>query len=120
LISIVPQMKIFLAYASVDFRKGIDGLVAVCRQQLLQDPVRGALFLFRNRRGTAIKLLCYDGQGYWMMMKRFSTGRIQWWPKSMGEPLTQLAAKQLQIILYNGNPDAAQLAEDWRQLPHYQ
>jgi hypothetical protein len=54
------------------------------------------------------------------MMKRFSTGRIQWWPKSTGEALTQLAAKQLQIILYNGNPDAAQLAEDWRQLPHYQ
>lgn len=116
MIQVVPQMRIWLAYAPVDFRKGIDGLVGYCRQQLAQEPSSGALYLFRNRRGTAIKCLCYDGQGYWLMMKRYSQGRIQWWPKSVGEPLTQLAAKQLQIVLYNGNPELAQLADDWRRV----
>jgi transposase len=40
----------------------------------------GTLFLFRNRSGTAIKLLTYDGQGYWLCLKRFSQGKLQWWP----------------------------------------
>jgi len=50
---------------AVDFRKGIDGLAGVCRQKLAQDPFAGHLFVFRNRRATAIKILCYDTQGFW-------------------------------------------------------
>lgn len=119
MIQIVPQLKILLAYQPVDFRKGIDGLAAVCRQQLDQDPFSGCLFLFRNRRGTAIKILCYDSQGFWICMKRFSKGRLRWWPKPASGPLTQLAAQQLQVLLYNGNPDNAQMAQEWRRLPHW-
>lgn len=117
MIQIVPQLKILLARQPVDFRKGIDGLVAVCRQQLNQDPFSGCLFLFRNRSGTAIKVLCYDTQGFWLCMKRFSTGRLRWWPDSGSGPITQLAAQQLQVLLYNGNPDWARMAEPWRKLP---
>jgi transposase len=116
MLQIIPQLKIFLAYDPVDFRKGIDGLVAVCRQKLRQDPFSGAVFLFRNRQGTAVKLLVYDGQGYWLCLKRWSQGRLRWWPKSTGEPLTTLAAQQLQVLLYNGNPEGAQMAEQWRPL----
>lgn len=116
MISVVPQMRIWLAIAPVDFRKQIDGLVAVCRQQFDHEPFDGALYLFRNRRGTAIKCLIFDGTGFWCCHKRFSEGRIRWWPKSSGEPLTQLAAKQLQIVLYNGNPESAQLPDDWRRI----
>lgn len=115
MIQLVPQLKIYLAYQAVDFRKGIDGLVAVCREKLEQDPYSGALFVFRNRSARAVKLLIYDGQGFWLCCKRFSQGKLQWWPR--GEVLTQLAAKELQILLYNGNPKTAQLAGDWRQLP---
>src|SRR5438093_10055996 len=118
MIQLVPQLKILLAYEPVDFRKGIDGLVAVCRQ-LEQDPFCGTLFLFRNRSATAIKLLVYDGQGFWLCLKRFSRGRLRWWPKPTGESLTLLAATELQILLYNGDPDAAQLAKDWRRLPYH-
>lgn len=64
MIQIVPQLKILLAYEAVDFRKGIDGLVGVCRNQLQQDPFCGTVFLFRNRSATAVKLLVYDGQGF--------------------------------------------------------
>jgi transposase len=119
MIQLVPQLKILLAYQPVDFRKGIDGLAAVCRQQLDQDPFSGCLFLFRNRRGTAIKILCYDGQGFWLCLKRFSKGRLRWWPKQPSGRLTQLAAQQLHVLLYNGNPDSAEMAEEWRRLPHW-
>ena len=60
MIQLVPQLKILLAVEPVDFRKGIDTLAAVCRQRLAQDPLSGALFVFRNRSGTALKMLVYD------------------------------------------------------------
>ena len=50
MIQITPQMRLLLAVEPVDFRKGIDGLVAVCRQKLTLDPMAGALFVFSNRR----------------------------------------------------------------------
>ena len=117
MIQIVPQLKILLACQAVDFRKGIDSLAAVCRQQLDQDPFSGCLFLFRNRSGTAIKILCYDSQGFWLCLKRFSKGRIGWWPDAGSNAITQLAAQQLQVLLYNGDPDKARMAEPWRKLP---
>lgn len=116
MLQLVPQMRVLLAYEPVDFRKGIDGLVAVCRQKLQQDPFSGSVFLFRNRNGTAIKLLVYDSQGFWLCLKRFSQGRLRWWPKSTGEALTPLAAQQLQVLLYNGDPITAKMAEPWRRI----
>jgi hypothetical protein len=44
--------------------------------ELEADPFSGWLFIFRSRRGTAIKLLCWDGQGFWLATKRLSTGRF--------------------------------------------
>ena len=96
-------------------RKGIDGLGAVCRQRLGDNPLEGAVYVFRNRSGTALKLLLYDGQGYWMMMKRLSQGRFHWWPTSP-DARVPLSARELLIVLWNGNPDGAQMAQDWRRL----
>jgi len=66
MLQIAPQMKILLACRPVDFRKGIDSLVALCRQELESDPFTGAIYIFRNRRGTALKILAFDGWGYWL------------------------------------------------------
>ena len=60
MIQIVPQMKVLVACEPVDFRKGIDSLACVCREQFRVDPFVGTLFVFRNRSGTSIKLLVYD------------------------------------------------------------
>jgi transposase len=109
-------MKILIAIEPTDFRRGIDALCAVCREKFGQDPFSGILFVFRNRASTAIKLLCYDGTGFWLLQKRFSEGKLRWWPQQTGEPLTPLAAKQLFILIYNGDPGSAQFAEDWRKL----
>lgn len=60
MIQITPQMRILLAVQPVDFRKGVDGLARVCRTALASDPFSGSVFVFRNRRATAIKILIYD------------------------------------------------------------
>jgi transposase len=115
MVQLTPQSRIFLATQPVDFRKGIDGLAAVCRQMLCKHPLSGAVFVFRNRSATALKLLFYDGQGYWLCTKRLSQGRFQWWPRTAGERLP-LSARELLVLLWNGLPDQAQMAHDWRRL----
>jgi transposase len=116
MVQLTPQSRILVATAPVDFRKGIDGLAAVCRQVLAEQPLSGAVFVFRNRAATAIKLLFYDGQGFWLCTKRLSQGRFQWWPCNDGVR-GRLSARELLVLLWNGLPPQAQMAQDWRQLP---
>jgi transposase len=115
MIQLTPQSRIFLATEPVDFRKGIDALAAVCRQRLDDNPLEGAVYVFRNRSGTSLKLLLYDGQGYWMMLKRLSQGRFSWWPNS-ADARVPLSARELIILTWNGNPERAQMAKDWRKV----
>jgi transposase len=115
-IQLTPQMRLLLAVEPVDFRKGIDGLVAVCRQRLAADPLAGALFIFSNRRRRALKLLVYDGQGFWLCQKRLSAGRFNWWPRPGDQPTLGLDVHQLQLLLWNGNPEGAQAAPMWRAI----
>jgi transposase len=60
LIQITPQLRILVAVEAIDGRKGIDSIAQLCREKLDADPFSGCLFIFRSRRGTAIKLLAYD------------------------------------------------------------
>lgn len=114
MIQITPQMRVLVAVEPADFRQGIDGLARLCKAVLRQDPFSGWVFVFRNRRATAIKALVYDGQGFWLCHKRLSRGRFRWWPQSARDPATTLAAHQLQVLLSGGDPDAAQAAPVWR------
>ena len=66
MIHITTQMRILLAVEPVDFRRGIDGLAALCRAALSSDPQDGTLFVFCGRSRRAIKCLMYDGQGFWL------------------------------------------------------
>lgn len=117
MIQIVPHMKILVAYEAVDFRKGIDSLACVCEHQFKMNPFHGTLFIFRNRSGTAIKCLVYDGQGFWLCQKRFSKGRLQWWPTRGHGVGESLPAEQLAVLIYNGLPLRAGMAQPWRPLP---
>ena len=117
MLQITPQMRILVAIEPVDFRNGIDGLVRVCQQSLGHDPFQGTVFVFRNRRGTAVKVLMYDGQGYWLCQKRLSQGRFRWWPVGGDQRSRGLAAHQLHVLLRAGDPEATRAAPDWRPLP---
>ena len=81
MIQITPQMRIVAAVEPADFRRGIDGLARLCKDVLRHDPFRGWVFVFRNRSATALKVLVYDGQGFWLCHKRLSSGRFRWWPR---------------------------------------
>jgi transposase len=116
MIQLTPQMRILLAVEPVDFRKGIDGLTQVCRQQLKSDPFQGAMFIFASRRRKALKILVYDGQGYWLCQKRLSQGRFKWWPQAGQEPTQGLDIHQVQLLLWNGDPTAAKAAPMWRRI----
>ncbi len=120
MLQITPQMKVLVAVEPVDFRKGIDGLSAVCKASLEQDPFAGTVFVFRNRRATAIKVLVYDGQGFWLCQKRLSSGRFRWWPTSTDPSVdgaTQaLAAHQLSVLFWAGNPNRTAAAPEWRSV----
>jgi len=116
MIQVTPQMRILVAVEPADFRKGIDGLARLCKEQLKSDPFGGSVFVFRNRRSTAVKALVYDGQGFWLFQKRLSRGRFCWWPVSKTEAGKTLQAHQLHVLLSAGNPDAAQAPPAWRRV----
>jgi transposase len=113
---LTPQMRILVSVEPADFRKGIDGLCQTCHQALGADPFSGAVFVFRNRSGTAIKVLAYDGQGFWLCQKRLSRGRFRYWPKSMGAVRHELLAHELQVLLAGGNPETTRAAPQWRPI----
>ena len=114
LIQIAPQFRILVAIEPVDGCKGIDSLARLCREKLETDPFSGCVFIFRTRRRTAIKLLAYDGQGFWIATKRLSQGRFQWWPTG-AEPARTLRAHQAQLLLSAGNPET-EAPPMWRAL----
>jgi len=114
-IQITPQMRILVAVETIDFRNGIDGLARICKQVLQRDPFSGCLFVFRNRRRTAIKCLTYDGQGFWLMQKRLSSGKFRFWPEDAALS-KRLEAHELQVILAAGNPGNVQAAPAWRRV----
>jgi transposase len=117
MIQLTPHMRILVAVEPTDFRRGIDGLARQCRQELRKDPFSGCLFLFRNRSGTAVKCLVYDGSGFWLCHKRLSTGRFRFWPKDGEGGTKALEAHQVQLLLYGGDPAAGDTAlQPWRRL----
>ena len=116
MLSIAPQMRILVAVEPADFRKGIDGLAGLCRNVLREDPFSGGVFVFRNRRATAIKILVYDGQGFWLCQKRLSKGRFQWWPESAAAAVRELDARDLQLVVWNGDPTRGAMKPLWRGL----
>jgi transposase len=114
MLQITPHQKFYLSLEPLDFRKGVDAIAAVCEQKLQTDPMSGILFIFTNRRRTAIKVLVYDGQGFWLCLKRFSRGHLAWWPQSLSA--CHLSASQLQILFSQGNPTNVNVPLDWKPI----
>jgi transposase len=98
-----------VAVEAVDFPSGSGGLTRLCKQQLEADPFSGSLFVFIHRGRTAIKILAYDQQGFWVCQKRRSRGRFRYWPRATGKS-RMVEAHELQLLLVGGNPATAQAA----------
>jgi len=116
MIQLTPHMRILICHQAVDFRKGIDGLMRICREHLQRDPFTGTLFVFRNRPKTGIKILVYDGQGFWLCHKRFSKGRLKVWPTDQIGRSEEVVPFDLQVLLAGGDSSGLSLCEDWRKI----
>jgi transposase len=117
MIQVTPQMRLVVALEPVDGRLGIDGLGRVCRSVLDVEPLDGTLVVFRCRSGKTLRLLAYDGQGFWICKKRLSSGRFKHWPTATDSAASrQLLAHELQALIWGGDPDRAQAAPMWRRL----
>jgi transposase len=109
-------MRVLVAIEPADFRRGIDGLARMCQEALNSDPFSGTVFVFRNRRKTAVKLLVYDGQGFWLCHKRLSSKRFRFWPKQGDRGASVLEAHELTVLLRGGDPDSTRASPEWRPL----
>ena len=112
MIQITSHMRILVALEAVDFRKGIDSLTRVCKDIIKSDPFSGHIFIFRNKAKTSIKILSYDGQGYWLCQKRLSHGHFCWWPEK-----GHLDAYELQMLLWNSNHRDIKAPSFWKKIP---
>ena len=99
MILLTHETSILLGTAPADFRKGLDGFVALCQHQLHQQPRSGTVFVFRNKARTMIRALCYDGSGYWLMTKRLSQGKFTHWPQDAQQEVSVKTARELRLIL---------------------
>ena len=97
MIAIPPGVRVYLALAATDMRKGFDGLSMLAQQVLAQDPFSGHLFVFRGKRGDLLKILYWDGQGFCLFAKRLEKGRFVW-PLTKDGSVT-LTPAQLSMLL---------------------
>jgi hypothetical protein len=98
MIHLTSNTNILIATQPADFRQGIDGLAAVCKQRLTCEPRSGTLFVFINRNKTMVRALVYDNNGFWLMTKRLSKGKFSGWPTA-NKPISHMAAKHLRQLL---------------------
>ncbi len=97
MLSIPPTVPIFLYTEPTDMRKGFDGLSGIVRSEFRADPLDGSLFLFINRRRDRLKILHWDGTGFWLYYKLLEAGTFEVIP-SKGA-CAQLDSTQLAMLL---------------------
>lgn len=82
MLNFTGSLKAYVATEPADLRKSFTGLYALAQNVLKADPRSGALFVFANRRCNRVKILYWDGTGFWVMTKRLEKGTFAW-PKGV-------------------------------------
>jgi len=90
--------RIYLACGATDMRKQINGLCVIVQDSFKLDPFGAALFVFCNRNRNRLKILEWDGDGFWLYFKRLEKGRFQW-PQPGDEPTMTLSGEDLAVML---------------------
>ena len=89
---------VYLCCGGTDMRKSINGLMAIVQDSFSLDPFSGALFVFCNKDRNRIKILEWDGDGFWLYFKRLERGHFHW-PQG-GDAITMaLHVKELSCLI---------------------
>ena len=117
MIQFPANAQVLVMHEPISFRNGIDGTSAVARVVLKREPMDGAFFIFRNKLRHMLRVLYYDGSGFWLCTKRLSTGRFSCWPEGDGtSPCSPLLVREVQILIWGGDPASCNFPKLWRRV----
>ena len=113
MLSLPSPVKIFLCTQPVDLRRSFDGLAAIARDGLGQDPLSGDWFVFRNRRGDRMKILMWDRDGLLLVYKRLEEGTFRFPAADAQAKSVQVTTQELSLLLWGIDPTSV------RRQPRY-
>ena len=125
MITIPSGVRVLVATKPVDFRKGGEGLAALVREALGEDPFSGTIFVFRCKRADRVKIVAWDGSGLVLFWKRLEQGAFRWPPICDGT--IRLSASQLAALVdefdpcgLEGSPNDFQRGPPWLTCSSFQ
>jgi transposase len=99
MLSLASGVKIFVYTQATDMRKGFNGLSGIVRSEFQSDPADGSLFIFINRRRDRMKLLHFDGGGFWLYYRLLEAGTFEDLKPKDDSCRLQIDATQLSMLL---------------------
>jgi transposase len=99
MLTLAPDLKIYVFASPTDMRKGINGLSGIVRDQFLADPTDGSLFVFINRRGDRLKMLYFDGGGFWLYYRVLEAGTFETISAERASAVIEMDTTQLAMLL---------------------
>jgi transposase len=99
MLSLAAGLKIYVYTPATDMRKGINGLCGIVRSELGTDPTNGSLYLFINRRRDRLKILHFDGGGFWLYYRLLEAGTFEELSADGDSRHLQMDATQLSMLL---------------------
>ena len=99
MLSLSPGGRIYIYVPASDMRKGMNGLSGIIREELAGDPTDGSLFVFINRRRDRMKILHFDGAGYWLHYRLLEAGTFEELKHRSGSRSLTIDATELSMLL---------------------
>ena len=90
--------RVYLSCGATDMRKSIDGLAGIVQSSFALNPFDNAIYVFCNKRRNRLKILEWDGDGFWIFFKRLEKGKFRW-PHPGTEPTMTLTTEELSVLL---------------------
>ena len=106
-----PAVRIFLAAGPADLRRSFDGLAAMAREVIREDPLSGHLFVFSNRRRDRVKVLFWDRSGFVLWYKRLEKGVFRFPSAEAGS--VEVEAAELMLLLEGIELAGSRRRERW-------